>query len=200
MRTAFLTCRIGNPPYIKEIAEFEKDLWIMVESTKLENKKSNFQKKLQQEIKEIKKSKSLLIPADKTTNMYQMKTNEYKKLLKDNITSNYRKVDKNTINKINLEAKQIAEKLKIADRVETLNENDAFITLKDHKQNFKNDPKCRLINPTKSDLGKASRIMLQKINDEIHSKTDLLQWRNTNKAIEWFNKIQEKTRKRINTV
>ena len=172
----------------------------MVESTKLENKKSNFQKKLQQEIKEIKKSKSLLIPADKTTNMYQMKTNEYKKLLKDNITSNYRKVDKNTINKINLEAKQIAEKLKIADRVETLNENDAFITLKDHKQNFKNDPKCRLINPTKSDLGKASRIMLQKINDEIHSKTDLLQWRNTNKAIEWFNKIQEKTRKRINTV
>ena len=56
-----------------------------------------------------------------------------KKLLKDNITSNYRKVDKNTINKINLEAKQIAEKLKIADRVETLNENDAFITLKDHK-------------------------------------------------------------------
>ena len=82
-----------NPPYIKEIAEFEKDLWIMVESTKLENKKSNFQKKLQQEIKEIKKSKSLLIPADKTTNMYQMKTNEYKKLLKDNIISNYRKVD-----------------------------------------------------------------------------------------------------------
>ena len=103
-----------------------------------------------------------------------------KKLFKDTITPNYRKVDKNTFNKMNLEAKQIAEKLKIADRVETLNENDAFITLKDHKQNFNNDPKCRLINPTRSDLGKASRIMLQRINNEIRSKSDLIQSINTN--------------------
>ena len=186
-----------NPPYIKEIADFEKDLWLMVESTQIVNKKSNFQRKLQKEVKEIKRSNTLLIPADKTTNMYKIKTEKYKKLLRDNITSSYKKVDQNTVDEINQEAKEIANKLKIADRVETLNENDAFITLKDHKQNFNNDPKCRLINPTKSDLGKASKIMLQRINEEVRNKTKLHQWRNTSEAINWFNKIENKQEKEL---
>ena len=30
----------------------------------------------------------------------------------------------------------------------------AFITLKDYKENFNINPKCRLINPAKSELGK----------------------------------------------
>ena len=110
----------------------------MVESTQRANRKSNFQRKLQKEVKEIKRSNTLLIPADKTTNMYKIKTEKYKKLLRDNITSSYKKVDQNTVDEINQEAKDIANKLKIADRVETLNENDSYITLKDYKHIFNN--------------------------------------------------------------
>ncbi len=35
-----------------------------------------------------------------------------------------------------------------------------FISLKDHKENFENNPKCRLINPAKSESGKLSKIIL----------------------------------------
>ena len=38
------------------------------------------------------------------------------------------------------------------DRIEQLTENQAFITIKDHKPNFPNNIKCRLINPAKSNL------------------------------------------------
>ena len=31
---------------------------------------------------------------------------------------------------------------------------EGFISLKDHKENFENNPKCRLLNPAKSDSGK----------------------------------------------
>ena len=60
----------------------------------------------------------------------------------------------------------------------------AFITLKDHKDNFANRPTCRLINPAKSKLGKVSKQILDRIlNSEIRTKTKLNQWKNTRKDI-----------------
>ena len=47
----------------------------------------------------------------------------------------------------------------------------AFISLKDHKENFENNSKCRLINPAKSDSGKISKLILDKVNT--HLKTIL---------------------------
>ena len=57
------------------------------------------------------------------------------------------------IKEINEEAKEIAVELKIADRVHITSKKEAFISIKDHKKNFKNDPRCPLLNPTKSELG-----------------------------------------------
>ena len=68
----------------------------------------------------------------------------------------------------------------------------AFITLKDHKQNFRQNPKCRLINPAKSEIGIISKKILEKTNAEILSKLKLNQWRNTASVISWFRKIQNK--------
>ena len=45
----------------------------------------------------------------------------------------------------------------------------AFISLKDHKPDFENHPKCRLINPAKSQLGKVSKAILDKINNIIRT-------------------------------
>ena len=39
----------------------------------------------------------------------------------------------------------------------------SYVTLKDYKDNFLNNPKCRLINPAKSEIGIASKHYLKKL-------------------------------------
>ena len=63
--------------------------------------------------------------------------------------------------------KKIATKLGIDDREDTTASKDTFITLKDHKPNFANKPTCRLINPTKSEIGRISKVTLDRINSKI---------------------------------
>ena len=147
---------------------------------------------LKRDVKEINSSKTLFVPSDKTTNLYKVNKQDYKKLLLDNVTASYQKIEHSTINDINLEAKIIATKLNLDDRVEALSERNAFITLKDHKPNFPNSPKCRLINPTKSEIGKISKIILDNVNSKIRVNSDLNQWRNTSAVISWFQAIPNK--------
>jgi hypothetical protein len=59
----------------------------------------------------------------------------------NNITSTYTKQSSNAKSAIDAEAKAIAEQLQIADRAEAFAKRDAYITLKDHKENFVNNPK-----------------------------------------------------------
>ena len=117
---------------------------------------------------------------------------DYKELLDKNIQKDYKKAEKRQETKINKKAKVIAEKLELADRVEAMARRDAFITLKDHKPNFNNAPTCRLINPTKSEIGKVAKQILQKIvkNTALATKVNL--WRNTRSVLEWFNAIENK--------
>ena len=115
----------------------------------------------------INTSASLFVPADKTNNLYEVDSRTYDKLLQDNITASYEKTDSNTAKKINNEVKAIAKKLKLKNRIETLTKKKDFITFKNHKPNFINNPKCRLINPAKSNIGKVSKKLLDVINLEI---------------------------------
>ena len=71
---------------------------------------------------------------------------------------------------------------------------EAFISLKDHKENFENNPICRLINPAKSDSGRISKSILDKLNTHLRSILNVNQWRNTQNVIEWFGHIKEKNR------
>ena len=64
----------------------------------------------------------------------------------------------------------IAKNLDLADRINTTAERESFITLKDHKENFKNKPKCRLINPCKPELGKIRKQLLEKIVKVVNDK------------------------------
>jgi len=109
----------------------------------------------------------LLIAADKTTNFYKLEPSKYNDLLEQNITKSCKKVHPNTVRDIHKENKKIATKLGIDDRVDTTAKKDAFITLKDHKSNFANKPTCRLINPTKSEIGKISKEILDRINSTL---------------------------------
>jgi hypothetical protein len=70
---------------------------------------------------------------------------------------------------------------------------EAFITLTDHTENFTSNPKCRLINPAKSELGKVTKVILDSINDTIRTVTKVNQWKNSLSVIEWFKNIPNKS-------
>ena len=119
----------------------------IIQNVQFKNVKCQFQKELNEDIKSIKNENRLFVKADKSTNYYKLDTTKYNQLLNDNITKTYKKADKNQLNKIDAEAKAITKKLGIDNRVEMTARKEAFVTLKDHKDNFANKPTCRLINP-----------------------------------------------------
>ena len=131
----------------------------------------------------------MLVPADKWCNMYKLEKDVYDKLLTENMTKIYKKSSRTKVNKINYNAKRIAEDLSLEDCVEKIYENEAYITIKDHKKNFPNKISCRLINPSKSDIGRISKQILDKINLKLTSDTKVNQWKNSISVIEWFNNI-----------
>ena len=68
--------------------------------------------------------------------------------------------------------------------------NNCFITLKDHKANFLNNPKARLLNPAKNELGRISKAILDKIKINLRNATNVNQWKNSNDVISWFVSIK----------
>ena len=68
-----------------------------------------------------------------------------------------------------------------------------FFTFKDHQENFQNNPTVRLINPAKNDIGRISKVILDKINSSLLKQLKVKQWKNTQNIIEWFMNIEEKS-------
>jgi len=62
-----------------------------------------------------------------------MEITNYRELLQNNITKDYKKADQNTTQEINLEAKHIAKSLQTKDRITTTITTEAYITLKDKR-------------------------------------------------------------------
>ena len=117
---------------------------------------------------------------------------DYATLVDKNVTKTYKKTSPKVPDMITLKDKTIAEKLELDDRVEVSASRDSFITPKDHKPDFINNPTCRLINPRKSEIGIISKNILDCINKEIIQATKVNMWKSTNNTIEWFKAIQEK--------
>ena len=68
--------------------------------------------------------------------------------------------------RISREARKITKAFDVGDRVDTMAKQECFMTLKDHKEDYRTNPKYRLLNPRKSQLGKISKQILQKINNK----------------------------------
>ena len=151
----------------------------MVHSTKFRNVNNKFQSKLNEDISKIKKLSKAFIPAVKTSNFYKLDKTLHDKLLRKSITTTYKKACTNAANIIDSQAKSIAQELNIDDHTEQMAKHQAFINLKDRKDNFANHPTCSLINPVKSELGKVSKQILDYINSKIRKTTKLNQWKNT---------------------
>ena len=179
----------NTPPQVAEMTKFEDDLLQIIENIEFTKSKCHFQSQLRNDVKKIQQSDEIFVPADKTNNFYKLKKDDYDQLLRNNTTSKYTRTDNSQTDLINAEAKQIAEHLLLDDRIDTLAQKPAFITIKDHKENFPNHVKCRLINPAKSDIGVVSKNILDRINKELINATSVKQWKNTQSAINWFKSI-----------
>ena len=80
----------------------------------------------------------IVLVSNKTTNFYKVTPDKYKELLHDNITKDYQKTTDTTAKNITTQDKKIAAQLDLDDRIDITAQKQAFITLKDHKDNFLN--------------------------------------------------------------
>ena len=184
-----------SPPFVEEMKNFEESMLKLVSDIKFKDnpRTDSFQKKLSTDIEnDIKGSSEMLIKADKTSNFYRMKPDAYDNMLHDNVTKTYRKIDSEAVTNIEKKSKAIAENFNLDDRIETTAKNEPFITLKDHKPNFDMDPKCRLINPTKTEIGRVSKQTLDRINKQVLAITNTNLWKNTKEVLDWFKSIKNK--------
>ena len=108
-----------------------------------------------------------------------------------------RKADSNAKRNIDKEAKKLSKKLNLEDKMECFLKRPAFFTLKDHKENFKSNQKCRLINPSKSEMCIVSKKYLENIISKLNSKLQYNQWRNTSTVTEWLKAIKNKVKCRF---
>ena len=104
-------------------------------------KKSNLQRQLSEYIRVIKQSNKVLVLAAKTSNISKLDTDEYKKLTTETVTSTIKKVPDKINDKINTESKRIMEDRTALKRIFINGKNNCFIAMKDHKENFLNNPK-----------------------------------------------------------
>ena len=183
---------LKNPPPIPEIKPFENDLIDLIKNIEFENKTNPFQQQLKNEKEMVKNEPKMIVSADKTSNYYKVDPKEYKELVKKNVEAEYKKETARNIQNTNKAHKKIVKKLEIEDRVFRTINRECFVTIKDHKENFQNNPKCRLLNPTKCEVGKISHQILTKKLKIIRQKTNLNQWKNVYSVIGWFKNLNNK--------
>ena len=112
-------------------------------------------------MRRIKESDGIFVKSDKSGNLYEMEKGKYKQMMFKEVVKHYRKAPLDLEKELNSEAKMLAHRLGIVDRVEKYNTKNCFITIKGHKSDFKTNPECRLINPAKTQIGRVSKIIEQ---------------------------------------
>ena len=96
-QTAITTdSNLGNVQQNEEMDKFQTDLLEMVRNIEFRNVKDKFQDKLNEDINRINKSSKAFIPADKTSNFYELNKEQHEKLLRDSITTTYKKADESS--------------------------------------------------------------------------------------------------------
>ena len=137
-------------PHIKEMDKFEAEMIGMVKEIKFRKMRNNIQQKMFEDMRRFKESETIFVKSDKSVNLYKIEKEKYKQMIFKEVVKNYKKAPPDLEKELNNEAKMLAHKLGIVDRVEKYNAKNCFITIKDHKSNFKSNPECRLINPAKT--------------------------------------------------
>ena len=114
----------------ENLNQFESALYDMVQNIEFKKVKFNFPMQLSNDVKNIKKNPKILVPVDKSNNLYELTTEEYNKLQIENISKTYKQITVSAMNSINTEAKAIAKDLNLDERIEQYNQTQSFISLK----------------------------------------------------------------------
>ena len=126
--------------------------------------RNDFQMKFYEDLRKVHSLKKTLTFEDKTSNMYRLKKEEYRRILPNAVTITYKKFNKETERRINWKGVKYAKEAKLLDKVEVNGTAYCFISLKGHKVNFLNQPRKRLINPAKKEIGRISKQILVQTN------------------------------------
>ena len=152
-------------PAIKEMKQFEEDLVNLITNISFREVNDPFLEKVDNDVKKVLPITFLFSPIRQQT--FTKLPRITKKLLNENITKSYKISKSNIVHDINEELRDISNHLSIGNRIDRMPKQNAFVTVKDHKENFPINLNCHLINPAKSELGKVSKIILDRINDNI---------------------------------
>ena len=125
-----------SPPNNPALNEFENDMYDLISSIEFRGVNSGFQNQMKRDIGEIRKSGKVILPADKSTNLYKVSTQDYNKLLCDSITNEYKKAPDGTKDGIDKDTYCIASSLNLANRMQAQTSDSCFIQVEDHKDNF----------------------------------------------------------------
>ena len=185
---------LEKAPKVPELNAFKEKLHELVAKLEFRKSTNNLQKKMKKQQKKMKKEKKLIIKADKSNKYYKMEVKQYSELHKRETEKEYKKSNEKEAKKVTQGDKKIAKKLDLDDRIFKTSNRESFLTLKDHKENFINNKQSRLLNPTKSEIGKISKKILEKVRDVVIASTQLTQWKNTVSVLQWFKNIVDPQR------
>ena len=183
-----------HPGSVQDLKLLEQRLLAMVRDIQFRNFTDEFQEKLKQDVRQIRDATELIVEADKTSNHYKLNKDQFKDLLNKNIHKDYKKAAEEDLRRATEHHKKIVAKYDLDDRMNATQARPARITMKDHKPHFQENPKVRLINPTKPDLQVISRHILSRIIRDVRRKTNYKQWINSDSVISWFSELPNKTR------
>ena len=94
------------PRTIDDLIGFEDDLMSLIKNIQFRNVRNTFQEQLANDIKQIKCTNKVIVPADKTRNLCKVEKEDYKKYLEDNITKTYKKSTNSKVSRVDLNAKK----------------------------------------------------------------------------------------------
>ena len=93
----------GSVPQERDLIQSKDDLVRIVEELNFCKVKNDFQKMLFEDMKKVQTLKKTLTSADKTSSIYRLNKNNYQNLLRNAITTTYKKPSENIGIKINKE-------------------------------------------------------------------------------------------------
>ena len=80
---------------------------------------------------------------DKTSKLYKVPKEQYEKLVNNAMTTSYKNISKRAQDQINRQRKNILKSKAVIKRMFVNGKQNCFITLKDHKPKFQNNPTIR---------------------------------------------------------
>lgn len=144
----------GHSPCIEELDNFETNLIGLVKRIKCKKVNNNIQQQIKKDLGNIRSSKEIFVKADKFSLLYKISPNKYNNMIYLEVIKHYKKAAEN----LEVGPNKEASKFNMDNKIEKFNIKQCFITLKDNKHNFYSKPEYRLINPTKTQMGRTSKI------------------------------------------